>query len=88
MVRVPLSERQWSKIEAFLRSERGAGRPTVYVQTFMVEDHAGLSAKPAASCRISRTGTGTGTRTTDRENRDSPLERVAPGVAHVIRRGR
>ena len=27
MVRVQLSERQWSKIEAFLRSERRAGRP-------------------------------------------------------------
>ena len=27
MVRVQLSERQWSKIDAFLRSERGAGRP-------------------------------------------------------------
>jgi transposase len=27
MVRVQLSERQWSKVEAFLRSERAAGRP-------------------------------------------------------------
>ena len=27
MVRAQLSERQWSKIEGFLRSERGAGRP-------------------------------------------------------------
>jgi transposase len=27
MVRVQLSERQWSKIEALLRSERRAGRP-------------------------------------------------------------
>ena len=27
MVRVQLSEGQWSKIDAFLRSERGAGRP-------------------------------------------------------------
>ena len=27
MVRVQLSERQWSRVEAFLRSERGAGRP-------------------------------------------------------------
>jgi transposase len=27
MVRVQLSERQWSKVESFLRSERAAGRP-------------------------------------------------------------
>jgi len=27
MVRVQLSERQWSKVDTFLRSERGAGRP-------------------------------------------------------------
>ena len=27
MVRVQLSEKQWSKIDVFLRSERGAGRP-------------------------------------------------------------
>ena len=27
MVRVQLSDKQWSKIDLFLQSERGAGRP-------------------------------------------------------------
>ena len=45
MVRVQLSEMQWSKIDVFLRSERGAGQ-AVDVQTFMIESHADLSAAP------------------------------------------
>jgi transposase len=35
MVRVQLSERQWSKIDAFLRSERGAGRPAYNDRRFV-----------------------------------------------------
>lgn len=35
MVRAQLSERQWSKVDAFLRAERGAGRPAFDNRNFI-----------------------------------------------------